>query len=200
MNLKNFDKFELKDFKDIKISQVKEALKNNPAVFINISLIGITIFATIYTIQQGKNSAEKLKEEISQLKEKQTIVNAQKEIQKEHDDFLAKFPKALPVNQLIEKITDFAVRHSVQILSFLPNQESSYPGYKLSTFQIHVTSDNYRNIIFFIRDIEESSYALRLERWFGKININPSKTVPSETAFNLIDADIEIGYVQPTQN
>ena len=102
-----------------------------------------------------------------ELRKKMDILEKSRVTQKQYDDFLKGIPEVIPGDRLAETLAGFAVNRDVQILSFSPAKEESNNFIHLTNVEIHIASENYANIILFMRDIESSPYSIRIGKWSG---------------------------------
>ncbi len=165
----------LDSLKNINVNDLKEKIKSRPEIFIRILLIAITLFATMYIYKRHTGMVGELTEETQKMQEKLAAVENQKKVQQEYTDFMKSLPKSLPTDQVIDKISDFAVARDVQITSFSPTKNKNDAFTEMATLSINVTTQDYNNMILFIKDIEESPYSLRIEKWLGKLSDKSSE-------------------------
>ena len=200
MDIKNLIKIDPKNFKNINITQIKEALQKHPEIFVNILLIPLTLFAIIYLYSGRQKEAQKLRNTIVEMRGKADVVARLGQTQKEYDEFIKKFPQSIESDRLIDKISEFAVTHNVQITSYTPAKQKTSGLVELTSISINISSNNYDDIVAFIKDIEESPYTLKVEKWYGSLSEerrggdrNPAKF---EIPTILITAELEISSLK----
>ena len=169
MNIKNLEKIDPKNLKNINIAQIKEWIQKYPEIFINILLIPLTLFAIIYISSGQQKEAQRLKNTVTEMKSKADVVARLGQVQKEYDEFIKKFPQSIETDRLIDKISEFAVTHNVQITSYTPAKQKTSGLVELTTISINISGNNYNDIVAFIKDIEESPYTLKVEKWYGSL-------------------------------
>jgi len=167
MDLKALSQIDLKDIKNIDLSQIKDNIQSRPDIAAIVILIILTLGSLVFTYSKYTHQTKEIKKNILTLNKKLSVVNTQKEIQKEYNNFLESFPKSIPIDLLINKISENAIEHNVQIVSFSPVQEKAFKYSNLETITINISADNYLNMIFFIKSIEDSPYAVRIAKWSG---------------------------------
>jgi Tfp pilus assembly protein PilO len=193
--LEKLNAVDIKELKNIDIIKVKDSLRTNPIVFINTIIVIVTVVSAIALISKGQVELQSYKNNTVVYDEKLTAVKAQEEAKKTFDSFKNAFPQALGSNQLIDKFSELAVHRNVRILSLSPAKERSNDYLYQTTVNLSVESSDYKNIILFVKDIEDSALAIRLERFSAeltneRINEDESrKQVP-------IKAELEVSSVR----
>ena len=77
---------------------------------------------------------------------------------------------------VIDKVTDFAARREVQIVSVAPSERDSKKFYDKVVVTLNIVVKGYKKLCLFINDIENSPYALRLEKWSGFLEESTKST------------------------
>lgn len=167
MNLKDLNKIDIHDLKNIDWRQAKAQLQSRPGLIINILLIGVTLFVVSSAYQKYARLTKSLGREAAELREKADALEKSRLTQKQYDDFLKSVPEVIPGDRMVETLAGFAVNRGVQILSFSPAKERSDNFIHLTNVEIHIASKDYANIILFMRDIETSPYSIRIGKWSG---------------------------------
>ena len=116
-------KLTVKDLKSFNLAQVKEIVSKRPDIFINILLIGLTLFGTIYLYSHRTRESQRLQSEVQQMTEKLAAVQEYEAVGKEYEEFIKAFPQPIPGDQLINKLSQVAVSHNIQILAFSPAEK-----------------------------------------------------------------------------
>ena len=200
MDIKNLLKIDPKNIKAINVAQIKETMQKHPEIFINILLIPLTLFAIIYVYSGQRKEAQRLKDVITELKSKTGVVTRLGQTQKEYDEWVKKFPQTIAGDRLIDKISEFAVTHSVQITSYTPAKQKASGLIEQTTISINISSNNYDDIVAFVKDIEESPYTLKVEKWFGSLaeeRRSGGRNVPATVSPTiLITAELEISSLK----
>ena len=78
-------------------------------------------------------------------------------MENQKEAFLKDFPKFVSNDELITTISDFALDHGVQILSFSPAQIQGNDFVELASITINISIDDYDKLIQFIRIALEST-------------------------------------------
>lgn len=205
MDLKSLSSINIKN---INAAQIKELYKSRPDIFINILLIGITLYATMYIYNGAKTKKLRLSQDATMAQAKWKVAEQLAKVDKEVKEFQSKFPKAIESDQFTSKLSEIALKNNVQTLSFAPPQKNKDENVELTTVSFNIASEEYPNVLTFIKDIEAAQYALRIQkvsaslaesdvnkrRSFQDLNLNdPIQT--EEEIKKYIEVNIEVGLV-----
>lgn len=155
------------DLKNIDWASMKNYLLSQPGLLINILIISMTVSIIVATFRSHVKLTKTLKTKVTELKEKAEALDKFELAQVEYKKFLKNIPQTISENRLIEMLSGIAFNRDVRIVSFSPANRSSNRFVNLTNVEITVTSKNYTDIIRFINDIENSTYAIRLGGWTG---------------------------------
>jgi Tfp pilus assembly protein PilO len=182
----------IEDLKKLDKEQVKEAVTSHPEIVINILLIAITLYATIFIYHSDKKRAKELKQEMIELKEKSKVVKRSHTLRDEYNAFINNFPQRINIDALSNQLSDLAVKNNVQILFFTPGGKTGNDFIETVNIKLRISAYDYANIIGFIKDIEESPFNVSIERWYGEA-VRQAPSVQSSKAFRIqIEANIEL--------
>lgn len=195
MNLKELSKLTPDDIKNIDFSQLRENLSHRLDILINIVLIIATLIFSYNFIIKNKQKAKQHKVTITELNEKIKAVEELKDSQESLTKLFNDFPQSIESDKLINMISNFAVSHRVQILSFSPAESWTNDYYELTSINLKILSENYDDIINFINEIESTSYALRIAAWNSQLK-DQSLRNQDDNADYSITANLEIGIVR----
>lgn len=194
MNIKDLANIDINDLKNIDLNDIKLRILSRPDILIDIILIGITIYVTIFIYSGNELKKVSLNKNIKEMEEKLNVVVDLKSANETYKKFKEDFPESLTSEQIVDRISVFGVNNNIQIQSFSPAKEQKSKYITLTTVQINVVAANYENIISFMKDIETAPYALRVESWNGSM---ASQGRRETTASNdSINADIMIGSIK----
>jgi Tfp pilus assembly protein PilO len=200
MNIKEaiekLNSFNIQDVKNIDIHKVRDVLKQSPIIVFNLALIGGTIFLTLTLFNKSKYDDKKFSRLSIEYEKKLAAVKDQDNIKKVYDEFINSFPKPINGNQLIDKFSELASERNIQILSFSPAKESGDSYTSLTTVNLSIESNDYKNIILFVKDIEDLPFAVKLEHFTAKLSEPNNFTNSSSNKDDLIRADIEVSSLK----
>ena len=78
---------------------------------------------------------------------------------------MADFPKQVTVDQIVDTLSGYALEEKIKILSYSPTLTEDHTYVKVNSFTISILAENYQRMLSFVKTIENSPYALRLESW-----------------------------------
>ena len=154
-------------------------------VLAQVVVAGISIVVLIAIL--GNPQGGQYRQEIQQLNAKISVIHDYEQGLKDQKLFLAALPKELDEDQFSAQIVDYASQSHVNILAFSPTGKKEEGLAKLSTvstLQINIHVDKYKDFLMFLKNIEGSPFALRIDSCFltGKEDKG-------------IDAEMAIAYV-----
>jgi Tfp pilus assembly protein PilO len=165
MDFSKLSQIDIKDLKNINVAQIKEILQSRLDILLSVALIAGTILATTYIYTSQQNKAQRLNNDVRMMSETLDAVKINKEAQKKFDDFLAIVPKSIEYDDLVELLSEFAVDHNVRILSFSPAQEKTTDFVVITSVNVDVSSEEFKDIVLFLKGIEDAPYTLRVDKF-----------------------------------
>lgn len=192
-SLRNFN---VMDLQNIDARQVAEMLRQRLDIVLNVFLILVTVLATSGIVAGCHKRSQAMTWEIKQMQERLDTVKESQGIKGEYAKFLEHFPKSILTDQLINKLSEFATYRQVQIVSFSPLKEKGDEYIAVAGVQLNIVSANYKNIILFMRDIEDAPYPLRVDRWSAKMKDQKDNEKMSEIKKQTVEANMEISSIR----
>ena len=184
------------DLQNIDARQLSDMLRQRIDIALNIILVLVTMVATVLIVKGSGKRSEMLTWEIKQLEERGEAVKESERLKGEYAAFLKSFPEPILTDQLINKLSEFAADRQVQILSFSPVKEKSDDYIKVAGVQINVSSDSYKNIVLFMKDVEDAPYALQVVRWSAEMKEQRIREGAEEFRKQTVEANIQIGAIR----
>ena len=162
--IEKLNKMELKNLQNIDYTKLLTKVKGRPDLLITIGAIVAAVFISskIYIHNSGK--MDSTKKEIKALEEKITAINNYKQKEEELKQFVSHIPEPINGNNLMNLLTDLAVKRQIQIESFSPSADRNTPLSDMSGLILNLSSDDYKNLWLFIHDIEQSAYPIHIHR------------------------------------
>lgn len=176
MNLDALKNIDINSLKNLDFNQLKSRILSRVDILINIFLIGITIFATIYIYNNKKENYNKTKAELEGLKEKSAAIKAFRAQEEKLGELKAELPESLDADLLVSKISEFAILHRVQIKTFSPAQETSGRFFTIAQVKINISSNDFKSLLAFTNEIENSKYFLRIKSWSAQMDTPASSS------------------------
>ena len=159
------------DIKNIDWEEVKEKLLSRPDIVIIIVCVALSIGSVIFGFSIYQQRSSKYKKQLATLKEKQKAIKQNTKTKKSYKKTTKSFPDKISKDLLGRQLSEFATNNDVLIESFSPGGSKNLGFAIIQNFSlaISVPDDKYDNLILFIKDIENSPYAIRIEGWYGSM-------------------------------
>ena len=134
-------------------------------------------------------------------------------VEKQYAEVKEKFPKSISSDEFLAKLSDLALKNNVQTVSFSQPQKKSGEYVDLVVINFNILSENYGNLLTFLKDIETFPNALRLHKLTAHLvdsssdnrrnnqgqyqyqNKNQNQNQNHEQGQNYIEVNLEIGLV-----
>ncbi len=203
MNLKDLNNIDVAALKNIDWSQVRDYLRIRPDLTVNVLLVLATLITMFASYGSYKSSMTTLKRTAKELDEKMKSFEKLQITQKQHDEFLKNAPEAIKKGSFVETISELAIKRDIQIISFSPVKERNNTFVNLASIEVNVTSNNYANLVLFMRDIESSPFAIRVLTWSGKTSSSLDRiSRRSSRSFSqkATDKEIKPEFIEATIN
>ncbi|MBF0523378.1 MAG: hypothetical protein HQL24_10040 [Candidatus Omnitrophica bacterium] len=173
----------LQKLKNINAADLKESILSDPGIVIKYLLIILTFFTVLHTYQKHQEKSGGLNKNILQNEKLLTAINEYNATKKNYENFIKNFPQGLPAYQLLDELANISAQNNVHILNFSPATEKDFSQWKMALVNMTITSSDYNNMVRYIQSLENSHYALRVERWTG----SPSQEQGEKTIKATID-------------
>ena len=157
------------DLKNLDLDQIKDNLLERKDLLINIGLVVVTIVLCFLIFNKNRSAAVAMQAKFLNMQGKTDVIAKYQQSLDKVKGFKEQFPAAMNENDIVELVTNSAVKNKVQILSYSPAQETNAGLYDRLTMQFIFTVTEYADMIQFIYDIEHMPNALRVESWNGKV-------------------------------
>ncbi len=152
-----------KSWKDIDVAQLVNFAGDRKDLLVNGAVIVFAILAAINIANSHWHQESVYQENIKQMEDKLQVISVYNATTQRTKKFLGQLPKAMPDGRLMSQIAEYAAQNNVEILSFTPGPKTNDPFYQMSKITINVRAREYKDLILFVRTIEKSSYALRVD-------------------------------------
>ena len=155
------------DLKKIDIAKIRSDILKRQDMAINYAAVFLTIFIMFKIFSGQQEQVQNLKIQITQMEKKITAIAKHDKALKELNALVDSLPAGIPESALIDKVTDFAEKSNIHIVTFSPTETEENGFYKQSRVSLQISADYYKDFLRFIRDIENSSLNLRVDKWSG---------------------------------
>ncbi len=154
------------DVKSIDFSRINEEVFQRKDILVNAGVILLSVYFLFNIMGDRKDNISAHQEEIEVLQRKVSVVEELENTKgKIHQLLNSVSVGPSDVSSLINLINDFAIKHKVQILSFVPSGAEQTEYFEKINLDLSIASDSYANIGSFVYDIETSNKNLRIETW-----------------------------------
>ncbi len=197
LSLKDLKEF---DVKNIDVAKLLKGIQQRTDVLINVALILGTLFfiGNIYSRRQAK--VRDLTVKITALEGKIKAISDYEKSKDELSRSIDSLPKGIAESDaMVNKINEFAITHNIQILSFVPADSKATDLYSKRNLRMTIATSRYENLGLFVKDIENSGYNLRVERWSASLQgialSRQREMQGDEPPTQQINAEIEIAAI-----
>jgi hypothetical protein len=157
------------DLKEMDLAKIIQILQEKKILVLNIVVIIIALFFLKSFYEQFKAKENAQQERIARIQNKIGIITDYDKKLKELNNYINSLPKEWLEDKIIMQITDYAVANHVEITSFAPGAKRSEATYDLTKVNLSIVASDYSYLIKFIRALEASPYALRVDSWTGNM-------------------------------
>ena len=165
----NLDKLnsQFNDLKDLDVAELINILKEHQNSLIKLVLIMGSLLMVGGMSNDHRIKDQNLRTQLSQAQEKLEVLKARDGAIGEFNNFKSSLPKKLNESELITLISNYAELHHVTITSLLPAESKDMGLYDIINISFNATSDNFKDMILFLRKMEKSNSPLRVSSWSG---------------------------------
>ena len=158
------------DLKDLDLAQIKDNLLERKDLLINIGLVVGTVALCFFIFNNNRNVAATAQAKVVEMLGKTDVIVQHHKSLDKIKKFKEQFPAPLNENDIVDLVTNSAIKDKVQILTYSPAQETNSGIYSRLTMQYSFIAMDYANMIQFLYDIEHTPNALRVENWNGTVD------------------------------
>lgn len=200
MNFKDLSQIDVKDVIRHKLDKktLQTFYKENLFLIINISICLIIFVSFFVTSSLNKKNLATLDYKIKETTKKLSTYQILKNNQENFNNFIEAYPKEISGDELISRISELALTHNIQIVSFSPTRAKENDFAEFVAINIKISTKNYTDAISFLQDIEHSPYAIRVNKWQSTANYSNrrSNNDTLEDELPTINATVEIGSIK----
>ena len=195
IDAKDLKKIDFSKLKEINLDRIREELTTKPKILINSIFILAAVIVSMYSLNYYLRESGVIAQEIVSLNQKLEIISAKKTVDVQYAKFLSELPEIIPNNQLIGKISDFAEKTKINIISFSPVRsiESEYVNQYIVNLSIKAAA--FQDLVNFLNTIENSKYTLKVNKCSARVNPQYIRDYQGEEEVP-IDAVIEISSIK----
>jgi hypothetical protein len=157
----------LLDLKNLDVTQIVRLLGENLNTLIKFSVIIVSLIIAVM-IFNGNHAKEKnMLVLMSQAQQKLDSIQARVAAVDNLNVFKTALPQKLNEFEVITMISEYAKSNHINIASLSPAESKDMGLYDSINVNIDATSDNFKDMILFLNNIEKSQAPLRIDTWSG---------------------------------
>ncbi len=172
--------------KDLDPAQLIKIIREHLNSFIKLVLILGSLLMAGVMFNDYRIKGQDLRARKAQVQEKLEVLNARDAAMRGLNDFKASLPHKLNEFELITLISNYAQLHHVTITSLSPAESKDMGLYDVINVNFSAASDNFKDMMLFLRKIEKSDFPLRVDSWSGSGAGNGKTTFEIEMSAVLI--------------
>ena len=162
MKIKDLRKVDVHELKKLDFAKIQEGILAKPDIAVNVALVLLSLIWIFQIFASLQKNLNELKGKLENSEKKGAAIDTYNATQKQFRDFIDNLPKGISEDKVIDKLTDFAAKREVQIISVSPSERDSKKLYDKVVVNLNIVVKGYKNLCLFINDIENPPYALRL--------------------------------------
>lgn len=171
MNLRDLKNVNIKK---IEIAKIRAYLLKRQDILMNLTAVLLTVFMMFKIFSSQQEQAQNLKIQVNQMEKKIAVIAKYDRASQELNAFVESLPIGIPESALIDKMTDFAEKSNIHIVTFSPMQTEENEFYQHNRVALQISANQYKDFLRFIQDIESSSLNLRVDQWSGQLESHAS--------------------------
>jgi hypothetical protein len=164
----NLDKLNSQfSIKGLDTAKLAEALSKHQNSLITFVLIIGSLLTAGLMFNDHRLKDQGLRAQISQAQEKLEVLKARDAAVGDFNHFKSSLPDKLNEFELIALISDYAKSCNVTIASLSPAESKDMGLYDVINVSFDAASDNFKDMMLFLKKIEKSKFPLRVDSWSG---------------------------------
>lgn len=160
------------DLKNLDVAQITRILNDHQHTAIKFVLIAGALFAAGMMFNDHRIKEQGIRAGMTLVQQKIDAIKARDDGNKDLDTFKSSLPKKLNEFELITLISGYAKSHHVNIPSLSPAESKDMGLYDVINVKFDAMSDNFKDMVLFLRKIEKSDFPLRIDSWSGSQDPN----------------------------
>lgn len=196
LNQIDIRKMDINELQNIDYQKLLSGVGKKPDTAISIVLVLLGILFSFNLLMKSQSEKKAIQNKIVEMQTKLEIVTQYKKAEEELENFIKNQPPKMTEDGFINKITDFAVKNSIQIESFSPAQNKSDPVYDLTSINLTASAADFNDVGLFIKDIENSKSNIRINNWSGNMGVSKNASrINEDTAQSRVNFRLDIALV-----
>ncbi len=178
--------FSLDSIKDLDVAKLLKILNERKNSFIKIALIMASLLMAGVMLNDHRIKGQGLRARMSKVQEKLEVLKARDAARQDFNNFKSSLPKKLNELELITLISNYAQLRHITITSLSPAESQDMGLYDVINIGFEAVSNNFKDLMLFLRKIEKSDFPLRVDSWFGHEEKNGAIVFKTEISAVLI--------------
>ena len=192
----NFSELKNIDWKNIDVAKISQGLLEKKELLAQGISVGLAAIILISIFSHHQSQAKAYHQQIQQLREKIDLIQDYDKNTKQLKAFLSTLPKELDDDRFSDQIIDYAAQNNVTIVSVTPGQRKIEGRYEVARNRLTVRANAYKDAVFFIRAIESSVFALRIDSCQISMQDHSREDRPADDVEITLDIQMEITLVK----
>jgi hypothetical protein len=164
------------DLKSLDLVQITRILNDHQHTVIKYALIIGSLFAAGVMFNDHRTKEQGIRAQMTAVQEKIDAIKARDASIKDISTFQSSLPKKLNEFELITLISGYAKSYHVNIPSLSPAESQDMGLYDVIIVKFDAMSDNFKDMVLFLRKIEKSEFPLKIDAWSGSQDQNGNIT------------------------
>jgi len=161
-------KSEFEKINNLDAAELVKLLSEHRNFLINFVLIIGSLWMAVGMLNDHRTQGQGLRVQMAQLQEKLEIIKARDVAVTDLNNFKSSLPPTLNEFELITLVSNYTKLHHVTVISLSPAESKDMGLYDVININFSAASDNFKDVILFLREIEKSKFPLRVDSWSGR--------------------------------
>jgi len=174
--MSNLDKLKSFNTDDLDATKITKALSEHQIIIINFILIVGSLILMFLMFNDHASKDRDLHRQISQVRQKLGAIKDRDAAIQDFNRFKSSLPQKLNEIELISVVSNYAKLGHITISSLTPAESKDIGFYDLINLSFDAESNNFKDMMLFLRKIENSEFPLRVDTWSGHEEENGKMT------------------------
>ena len=169
------------DLKQIDLNKILGKLLDQKTLFAILLVVLAALAAALMLFKDYSVRVNHLQQQNKQVSHKVDVIKDHDTSAQKLNAFSSSLPKSLTGEMFINQLSDYAAQNQVEILNITPGATKKEDFYNVTSVHLNATANSFKNMLLFLKTIETSPYALRVDSWSGQLQeSNNSSSVNCE--------------------
>jgi len=155
------------DFNNIDADQLTKVISEHRNSFFNLVLIAASLLLAGVMFNDHRVKEQNLRVKMADIQDKLLALDAGDAAVRDLNKFKSLLPKKLNESDLITLISEYAKSNNIVITSLSPADSKDMGLYDAVDVNFNSASDNFKDMMLFLRKIENSDFPLTINSWSG---------------------------------